>query len=196
MEIITLENGGIIKSIHGDLYKDSVWYSIYGSKGRMESAREDANKDFVNTIYVNADEFSGEYVGRKAVEYKPDMDAEAKAAGHAGSDYYPMYNFIEKILGNPEADTISVYEALDMFLPGLMAYRSVLAGGIPMQIPNLRDKAERDKYRNDVACTDPKVAGDQLLPVFSQGNPDIPDAVYEKVKKDYEKLVEDGKIPY
>lgn len=196
MEIITLENGGIIKSLHGDLYKDSVWYSIYGSKGRMESAREDADRDFVNTIYVNADEFSGEYVGRKAIEYKPEMDEDAKKSGHAGSDYYPMYNFVEKILGNPEADTISVYEALDMFLPGLFAYRSVLAGGVPMQIPNLRNKDERDKYRSDVACTDAKVAGNQVIPVFSQGNPDISDAVYEKVAKDYENLVLNGKIPY
>lgn len=35
IEMVTLENGGIIKSIHGDLYKDSIWYSMYGSKGRM-----------------------------------------------------------------------------------------------------------------------------------------------------------------
>lgn len=37
MEMVELENGGILKSIHGDLYRDSVWYSLYGSKGRMES---------------------------------------------------------------------------------------------------------------------------------------------------------------
>ena len=32
--------------------------------------------------------------------------------------------------GERNADTIDVYEALDMFLPGLFAYRSILAGGI------------------------------------------------------------------
>lgn len=37
-----------------------------------------------------------------------------------------MYHFTEKILGNPEADTIDVYEALEMFLPGMFAYRSIL----------------------------------------------------------------------
>jgi predicted dehydrogenase len=42
IEMVTLENGGIVKSIHGGLYKNSVWYSVYGSKGRMESGREDA----------------------------------------------------------------------------------------------------------------------------------------------------------
>ncbi len=196
IEMITLENGGILKSIHGDLYKDSVWYSIYGSKGRMESAREDSGKDFVNTIYVNADNYSGEYAGSKPIEYQPEMDELAKKFGHAGSDFYPMYNFIEKIKGNPEADSIGVYEALDMFLPGLMAYRSVLKGGIPVEIPNLRLKEEREKYRNDVACTNPQVAGDQVIPVFSKGNPVIPKEVYDNVKKEWERRVADKKIPY
>ena len=73
-----------------------------------------------------------------------------------------------------------------MFLPGLFAYRSILNGGIPMEIPNLRDKAVRDLYRTDTACTDPAVAGDQLIPVFSKGNPKIPDAIYQEVKRKWE----------
>jgi hypothetical protein len=97
-----------------------------------------------------------------------------------------MDNFIEKIKGNPNADTIDVYEALDMFLPGMFAYRSVLAGGIPMDIPNLRDPAVREQWRNDIACTDPAVAGDQLLPVFSKGNPEISDEIYDQVKEKWQ----------
>ena len=82
-------------------------------------------------------------------------------------------------MGNEQADTIDVYEALDMFLPGMFAYRSILAGGIPMAIPNLREKAVREQYRNDTACTDPKVAGDMLLPTMAIGTPEIPDEVYQ-----------------
>ena len=44
----------------------------------------------------------------------------------------------------------------------LGAYRSILAGGVPMQIPNLRNRVDRDLWSNDTACTDPKVAGDML----------------------------------
>lgn len=192
IEMVTLENGGIIKSIHGGLYKDSVWYSIYGSKGRMESAREDANAGAVNKIYVNADPYSGAYENKPVEAYEPrrEFDDRIKEFGHGGSDFYCMYNFVEKILGNPKADTIDVYEALDMFLPGMFAYRSVLNGGIPMEIPNLRDPEVREKYRNDRMCTDPKVAGDQLIPSFSKGNPEIDDAVYRMVREKYEKLIE------
>jgi hypothetical protein len=93
-----------------------------------------------------------------------------------------MWHFVEKLRGNPEADIIDVYEAMDMFLPGMFAYRSVLAGGIPMAIPDLRDKSIRDDWRNDTLCTDRKVAGDQWVPPFSKGEPDIPAEVYAAQK--------------
>ena len=66
--------------------------------------------------------------------------------------------------GNKDADVIDVYEALDMSLVGLFAYRSILNGSTPIEIPNLRIKEERDKWRNDTACTSKELAGEQLLP--------------------------------
>ena len=83
-------------------------------------------------------------------------------------------------------DVIDVYEAMDMFLPGMFAYRSVLKGGIPLDIPDLRNPEEREKWRNDTECTDPKVAGDMLVPGYSKGNPDIPAEIYEGIKKKFE----------
>ncbi|MBR5308706.1 MAG: Gfo/Idh/MocA family oxidoreductase [Clostridia bacterium] len=184
IEMITLENGGIIKSIHGGLYKNSIWYSVYGSKGRMESAREDAKNDAYSRIYINADEYSGQYSRIEPETYVPKADENVtQYFGHGGSDYYSIWNFVEKVLGNENADYIDIYEALDMFLPGMFAYRSVLAGGIPMDIPNLRNKDEREKWRNDTTCTDSRVAGDMLVPCCSKGNADIPDEVYEESYK-------------
>lgn len=181
MEMVKLENGGIVKSIHGWLYKNSVWYSIYGSKGRLESAREDAKAGDVNQLYANYDAFSGDYGNDHYESYRPRPQINVDLTGydHGGSDFFSMYNFAEKILGNKDADIIDVYEALDMCLPGLFAYRSILNGGIPMEIPNLRDKSIRDQWRTDTTCTDPKTAGDMLIPTFSKGTPQIDDAVYE-----------------
>jgi hypothetical protein len=148
----------------------------------MESAREDALLGDVSRIYVNADEYSGEYKDRPVETYEPHQFADEKVAktfGHGGSDFYCMYHFIEKILGNPEADIIDIYEALDMGIVGLLAYRSVLNGGVPVRVPNLRNKEEREIWRNDTTCTDVKVAGDMLVPTFSAGTPDIPQEVYD-----------------
>ena len=80
-----------------------------------------------------------------------------------------------------------------MFLPGMFAYRSILAGGIPMEIPNLRNKAERDKWRNDTACADPKVAGDMLWPTCKTGTPEIEDSVYEKQYELWQKKLKEKK---
>ncbi|MBQ1257348.1 MAG: Gfo/Idh/MocA family oxidoreductase, partial [Clostridia bacterium] len=77
IEMVTLENGGIIKSIHGGLYKNSIWYSAYGSKGRMECGREDAKDGHIYRIYVNADEYSGGYDTEKFESYEPKNEIEA-----------------------------------------------------------------------------------------------------------------------
>ena len=193
IEMVTLENGGIIKSIHGDLYKDSIWYTVYGSKGRAESAREDVRKDGTSLIYVNIDEFDGEYKNKEPLCYEPEMNSVSKSFGHGGSDFYCMDHFVNKILGHKDADIIDVYEALDMFLPGLLAYKSVLKGGVPVEVPNLRLKSERDKYREDTFCTDKKAGKDMYVPPFSKGEVEIPDEIYKLMyKKWQEDLVSDS----
>lgn len=70
---------------------------------------------------------------------------------------------------------------------GILAYRSTLAGNRPMKIPDLRDPAQRDEWRDDNGCTTPEVAGDRLLPRSSFGEPDIPDEVYDRVRALWEK---------
>ena len=194
IEMVTLENGGIVKSIHGGLRKNSVWYAVYGTKGSAESAREIAECDDNRRIYTNIEPEEYSYGDSKIETYLPkrEFDEKCKEFGHGGSDFYSIWNFVEKLRGNKNADIIDIYEALDMALPGMFAYRSVLNGNKAMEIPNLRDKSVREKYRNDTACTDPKVAGDMLLPTMSTGTPEIPDSVYAEQKKLWDKSLEEG----
>ena len=75
---------------------------------------------------------------------------------------------VHQILGNPDGEwAIDVYQAVDMGICGILAHRSILAGNQPIRVPNLRNKEERDAYRNDHACTNPRVAGDQVVPCSS-----------------------------
>lgn len=208
IEMVTLENGAIVKSGHGGTYCNSIWYMVSGSKGRMETAREDADEKFkqnletasaeeihaFDRIYINADEYSGGYSTNKLETYlaSDKLSGLAKEFGHGGSDFYPMNNFIEKIKGNEDSDTINVYEAVDMAMVGMFAYRSILNGGVPVSIPDLRLKSERDKWRNDTACTSPKVAGEQLLPTRRGGTPDFEDGIYDHQKKIFEQQLKDN----
>ncbi|MBP3919075.1 MAG: Gfo/Idh/MocA family oxidoreductase [Clostridia bacterium] len=188
LEIVTLENGAVVKSVHGNMKREpgSIHYELYGKKGMMETGRLEENQPL--NVYREGE--------RRCIgaweKYEPQAEIAAEAAKqyqtHGGSDFYPTHFFIEKILGRPDgAWSIDIYQALDMGICGLLAYRSVLAGNMPMEVPDFRDPAQREKYRNDNACTDPAVAGDQLLPRSSYGEPDIPDSVYDAVRELWEK---------
>ena len=184
IEMVTFENDAVVKSMHGGLYRSSIWFSLYGSKGRMETAREDTQNGGASRVYVNTDEYPGGYGTGKLETYMAERNIdEISGFGHGGGDDMSLYNFAKAINGDADADIIDVYEALDMFLPGMFAYRSVLQGGVSLPIPNLRLKDEREKWRNDTMCTDPETAGDMLIPSFSKGNPDIPSEIYEAMKK-------------
>lgn len=191
VEMITLENGAIIKSAHGiGCSKNSVWYSIYGSKGAAESAREITRNNGVGHLYYEIDEYDYTFVDAPYEsfdgELKDELSETAESFGHGGSDYYVMSFFAQRLLGDPTADVIEVYEALDYFLPGILGYRSILNGGVPVEIPNLRDKSQRERFRNDTACTDKAVAGDRLIPSYSKGNPEIPQENYDKIRRQFE----------
>ena len=121
-------------------------------------------------------------------QYTPEPKIAAESAKryntHGGSDFYPTHFFIEKILGRPDGEwSIDVYTAIDMGICGILAYKSILAGNTPIDIPNLRNPAERDAWRHDNACCNPNIAEDQLLPRTSHGEPEIPDSTYERVRQ-------------
>lgn len=183
VEMVTFEDGTLMKSLHGSLKREpgSTNYVLYGTKGMMESNRWEYEKV--------ASYIEGKYLCQgELMHYAPEKfiakELASKEQGHAGSDFYPTHFFIEKILGREEGlkYSIDVYQAVDMALCGIMGYRSILAGGQPMDIPDLRLPDVRDKFRNDTACTTPNVAGDQLLPVYHTGDLKIDEGTYERVK--------------
>lgn len=192
VSMITLNNGAIIKALNGNLKGGTLWYAMYGSKGKMESSRSIANDGRVG-------HFMAELVGPDGKEYRESLylagdvnDPDYNPYG--GAEHICFSHFIDKVLGDENADTIGVYEALDMTLPGLFAYRSILQGGVPLEVPDLRDPAQREKYRNDTLCTDPKAAGDMLVPACSKGEPEIDPSVYEKVRKKFLEEMERGEF--
>ena len=190
IEMVTMENGAVMKSIHGWLKREpgSVNYELYCRKGSMETGRLEPDAR-LNVYKEGEHRCSGDWE-----HYDPENTVAAEAAknftGHGGSDFYSTHFFIEKILGRPDGEwSIDVYHAVDMGICGILGYRSVLAGNVAIDVPDLRDPAERDKWRHDNACTNPDIAGDQLLPRSSFGEPDIPDEVYDHIRE----LFEQGK---
>jgi len=153
LELVTLDNGAVVKSIHGGLKREpgSINYQIYGTKGMMETARWNSWDVSDMSVYTEGEKLCHGDLNH----YKPEpfitSDLAKKTSGHGGSDFYTTHFFIEKILGKPDGQkySIDVYTAVDMGICGILAYRSILNGNAPVKVPNLQNKNERDAYRND-----------------------------------------------
>lgn len=110
-------------------------YNIIGTKGFLESARE---------------EYAG--VGRRYFsEQDPvtgcqipinisDLDApqEAHAGGHGTSEYYLVRDFLNAIK-NDTTPPIDIVRGMDMTVPGVIAHEAAKKGGIWMDVPRITD---------------------------------------------------------
>lgn len=179
IQMVTLENGAVCRSINGWLRREgacNINYMYYGDLGMMETGRF-ADAPMVN-VYHEGDRFcQGTW---ERFDPEPRISLATTAEGHMGSDSYAPHFFIQKILGRPEGKewSIDVYQAVEMGLCGLLAHRSVLNGNQPMEVPNFRNKAERDAYRNDVDTTFPDTEGGRRIPQTLLKSAREPDAQY------------------
>jgi hypothetical protein len=82
---------------------------------------------------------------------RPQLSSLAELAaktGHGGGDFWTVYHFARQLLEGTPAP-FDVYRSADCTIPGIQAYRATLEGGLSLDVPDLRVKAERDKWRND-----------------------------------------------
>ncbi len=181
MEIITLENGAILKSLHGNVKKTmprSSKFQLNGTLGAMNDLDGGLLATYIEQPGKNGEGENNVYTPAPVVEG-------AEKYGHGGGDFFTTYYFSRAILGDKTAleRIIDVYTAVDMCIPGILAYRSIVNGNVPIKIPDLRNKDERDRYRNDTFCTFPKIAGDMYVSNNVQGDPEIPEEFYEKLRQ-------------
>jgi hypothetical protein len=72
----------------------------------------------------------------------------AAQTGHGGGDFWTLYYFAREILTG-EKGPFDIYGGCDVTIPGIQALRSSMEGGKPMEVPDFRKKADRNRYRND-----------------------------------------------
>ncbi len=183
--LLTLDNGAIVKSIDMNLRRHGNNYILYGDRGVMETDR--FNSRMLHVRQEGPQNCTGDWFS-----YTPQFtDERARGAGHGGGDYFTTNYFIDRVLGNDDVKpyTIDVYQAVDMCIPGILGFRSIMNKNVGIDVPNLRNKEERDAFRNDTFCTFPEVGGDQYVPCnIMQANKDevIEDAVYDEVRRKWQ----------
>ncbi len=182
MEVMELDNGGIARSLNGNLkHPYEASFRLIGSKGSLEgTAMQLKSLKYTGGFSFDVRDIS---LTHREYKYRPD----GKEAGVANGDFAGFGYFIGAILGDEEGKkhSIDIYSALDMALPGLLAYRSIVNKGMPYDIPDLRDMTIRDKYREDHYCTDPRTPDAFRLPTSKCGTPVVEDSVYKQVQEKF-----------
>ena len=84
--------------------------------------------------------------------YKPEWQGKdarlIKKAGHGGGDFCVAKEFIKCVREN-KPHTFDIYFSTRMSSVAILGHRSFLEYGVPYDIPDFKNKADRDKYRND-----------------------------------------------
>ena len=97
-----------------------------------------------------------------------------------------MRNFIRAI-NDLSNDGIGVYEALDMHFVGHFAHLSSIRGGIPVEIPDFRDRAVRDQFRADDTSVMKEDNDFTKNPVSCYPTPDYPESLYAAQRAEIER---------
>ncbi|MBR6728598.1 MAG: Gfo/Idh/MocA family oxidoreductase [Clostridia bacterium] len=124
-------------------------YRICGTKGQIENLRGMGDK-----VMLRYNDWEKPEGGQETSLYDPgwnDKDEELiKQSGHGGADFLTARMFVDCIKeGKQPEHPFDVYAAVNMSSVAILAHRSVLEGGMPYDIPDFKDEAQRKLYEND-----------------------------------------------
>ncbi len=146
----TMDNGAVAKIVPWSKMRDhGNRVRICGNKGTLE---HNQGEGLLRIALANPGAGQSGYT-LTSPPFPAEM-VEAAKHGHGGGDFGTNY-FFAKAIREGSAPVIDVYQALDMTLIGILGYRSALNGNVRLEVPDFRNKALRDQYRNDDWTPDP-----------------------------------------
>jgi len=135
--LFEMASGAVVKILCGfSIVREPPmnWYTVYGTKGTLESARcgWDKSKGYFEDI-PNLQDMIPYPLGINHTKTPP----EATAGGHGTTEYFMVDDFVRAVLeGTPPP--IDVYRAMDFTVPGICAHRSAELGGKRIEVPEYR----------------------------------------------------------
>jgi hypothetical protein len=135
-------------------------YRIVGENGSCETGRSlGGNLNVVFHDWLKPEE------KQTNDTYAPTWQANgelAERAGHGGGDFWTVYNFVEYVR-NDVPVFFDVYRGCCMSAVAILGWRSCLENGKVYAIPDFKDKAQRDAWRDDDLTPLPDENGNVLI---------------------------------
>ncbi|HOL65946.1 MAG TPA: hypothetical protein PKX93_00630, partial [bacterium] len=144
--LISMSNGGLMRNLMGATTNDSHIQRLWGTLGAAEIIPE-----------VGLQLRLGGSGGSPKLVVNPAWDELGELAartGHGGGDFWVLYYFARQILTGQPAP-FDIYAAADVTIPGILAFRSARENGKAYDVPDFRDKKQRDLWRHDTWAQQP-----------------------------------------
>ena len=167
-----MDNGAVFRLFGVGLPGHSNWYRVHGTCGAMEITRGPGyfGPQQVRVWHEEWNRRPGDMLDRVYTPEWPEHGDLARAAGHGGGDFWTNYYFGQAIRsGKPPF--LDVYRGVTMSSVGILAWRSALADGQPIDMPNFRSERARKAYEDDRWSPWPKDAGPGQPPPSILGLP-------------------------
>ena len=148
--ICRMNNGAIFKLFFGGTPGHSIWYRLHGSEGAMESTRGPGYWG-PQQVRVWREEWKLKPGQVREMVYSPEWPEHgelAEKAGHGGGDFWVNFHFANAIRAGKQP-YLDVYRGVAMYSVGILAWKSALQDGIPVEVPDFKDEAVRKKYEDD-----------------------------------------------
>jgi len=156
--MIKTDGGAVFRIFGGGMPGHSCYWRVHGTKGAAELARGPGyfGPEQVRVWHEHWNKPPETPTERVYMPEFPEHAELAAASGHGGGDFWVDYYFAEAIRTNTQP-FLDVYRGVAMSSVGILLNRSAQAGSVPLELPDFRDKAAREKYKGDtLRITGPK----------------------------------------
>ncbi len=145
-----MDSGAVFRLFGIGVPGHSNWYRLHGTHGAMESVRGHGyfGPEQVRVWHEPWTLQPGEVSERVYVPEWPEHADLARQAGHGGGDFWTNFHFARAIRTG-EPNRLDVYHGVAMSSVGILAWKSALADGQPVPMPDFRDAAARAPYADD-----------------------------------------------
>ena len=141
--LVHMSNGGLFRNLMGATPNDTHAKRLWGTRGAAENVGHGLHLRLGGGLGLGA------ALKQRVDPSWPQGFAElAEKMGHGGGDFWVLYFFAREIRdGTP--GPFDLYTAADCTSTGILAYRSACEAGTPYDVPDFRDKAQREPWRDD-----------------------------------------------
>ena len=188
-----MDNGAVFRLFGVILPGHSNWYRVHGARGAMELARGQGyfGSGQVRVWHEEWDLKPGEEAERTYEPDWPEHGELARQAGHGGGDFWTNFHFANAIRAGGQP-FLNVYRGVAMSSVGILAWKSALEDGCPIDVPDFSDENSRKQYEDDHWSPWPEHAGPGQPPPSILGHVEPSPQGIENARKVWKEIGYEG----